>query len=155
MVRDATCGYHNSTNTTCKYGLLNSYQVVELISELPSFGYELPHFLKAQNPLIIAGVFAASLSSGLANLVGAPKIFQAVCADKIFPKIGIKKKIRLLVLTSFILYHYRKTCIFVSLFFRAIVSQFIQVIFPNFIKYLDRTFKEEQNDLNFKMKQFC
>ena len=28
----------------------------------------------------------------------------------------------------------------------------IQVIFPNIITYLDRTFKEEQNDIIFKMK---
>ena len=29
---------------------------------------------------------------------------------------------------------------------------FIQVIFPNIISYLDRTFKEEQSGKNFKMK---
>ena len=40
---------------------------------------------------------------------------------------------------------YRKTCIFTSLFLRAIINIFIQVIFPNIIKYLDRTFKGEQN----------
>ena len=28
----------------------------------------------------------------------------------------------------------------------------IRVIFPNIITYLDRTFKEEQNDIIFKMK---
>jgi len=41
------------------------------------------------------------------------------------------------------------TCIFASIFLRNI---FIQVIFPNIITYLDRTFKEEQNDINFEMK---
>ena len=39
---------------------------------------------------------------------------------------------------------YRKTCIFTSLF--------LQLIFPNIITYLYRTFKEEQNDVNFKFK---
>ncbi len=33
-----------------------------------------------------------------------------------------------------------------------IINIFIQVIFPNIITYLDRAFKEEQNDINFKKK---
>ena len=37
-------------------------------------------------------------------------------------------------------------------FFRTIINIIIHVIFPNIIAYLDRTFKEEQNDINFKMK---
>ena len=36
-------------------------------------------------PLIYAGIFAASLSSALASLVSAPKVFQALCKDKLFP----------------------------------------------------------------------
>lgn len=36
-------------------------------------------------PLVITGIFAATLSSALASLVGAPKVFQAVCRDEIFP----------------------------------------------------------------------
>ena len=35
-------------------------------------------------PLILAGIFAATLSSALASLVGSPKTFQAVCRDGIF-----------------------------------------------------------------------
>ena len=35
-------------------------------------------------PLVLAGIFAATLSSALASLVGSPKTFQAVCRDKIF-----------------------------------------------------------------------
>ncbi len=31
-------------------------------------------------------------------------------------------------------------------------SNSFQMIFPNVITYLDRTFKEEQNDMNFKIK---
>ena len=46
----------------CKYGLQNSFQVIELVS---AFG-----------PFIYAGCFAATLSSALASLVSAPKVFQ-------------------------------------------------------------------------------
>lgn len=38
-------------------------------------------------PLVLIGIFAATLSSALASLVSAPKVFQAVCKDKIFPHI--------------------------------------------------------------------
>ncbi|XP_076339954.1 solute carrier family 12 member 2-like isoform X4 [Tachypleus tridentatus] len=57
----------------CEYGSMNFFQVMELIS---AFG-----------PLIYAGIFAATLSSALASLVSAPKVFQALCKDNIFPKI--------------------------------------------------------------------
>ncbi|XP_038076964.1 solute carrier family 12 member 2-like isoform X1 [Patiria miniata] len=57
----------------CEYGLLNNFSVASLIS-----GFA---------PLVLAGVFAATLSSALASLVSAPKVFQALCKDKIFPKI--------------------------------------------------------------------
>ncbi|CAJ0586210.1 unnamed protein product, partial [Mesorhabditis spiculigera] len=57
----------------CKYGLLNFYQVIEMQA---LFG-----------PLITAGIFAATLSSALGSLVAAPKIFQAVCKDRLFPGI--------------------------------------------------------------------
>lgn len=53
---------------------MNYYQVIEISS---LFG-----------PLITAGIIAASLSSALASLVSAPKIFQAVCKDKLFPYIN-------------------------------------------------------------------
>ncbi len=33
-----------------------------------------------------------------------------------------------------------------------LINIFIQVIFPNIISYLDRTSKEKQNDINFKIK---
>lgn len=48
----------------CIYGLHNSFQVIELVSV---FG-----------PLIYAGCFAATLSSALASLVSAPKVFQVL-----------------------------------------------------------------------------
>lgn len=57
----------------CNYGLHNSFQVIELVS---GFG-----------PIIYAGCFAATLSSALASLVSAPKVFQALCKDELYPKI--------------------------------------------------------------------
>ncbi|XP_041644517.1 solute carrier family 12 member 1 [Cheilinus undulatus] len=54
----------------CKYGLMNSFQVMTMVS---GFG-----------PLIIAGTFSATLSSALASLVSAPKVFQALCRDNIY-----------------------------------------------------------------------
>ncbi|KAI8478262.1 hypothetical protein Bbelb_440010, partial [Branchiostoma belcheri] len=62
----------------CYYGLLNNKQVMEMVS---GFG-----------PIVTAGIFAATLSSALASLVSAPKVFQAVCKDKLFPGIHIFAK---------------------------------------------------------------
>eukprot|EP00067_Danio_rerio_P008656 NP_001154850.1 solute carrier family 12, member 10.1 [Danio rerio] len=59
---------------SCSYGLSNSFQVLVQVS---GFG-----------PLIYAGIFAATLSSALAFLVSAPKIFQCLCRDNIYPYIG-------------------------------------------------------------------
>uniref|UniRef100_A0A6J0TFJ5 Solute carrier family 12 member 2 isoform X2 n=1 Tax=Pogona vitticeps TaxID=103695 RepID=A0A6J0TFJ5_9SAUR len=55
----------------CHYGLMNNFQVMSMVS---GFG-----------PLISAGIFSATLSSALASLVSAPKIFQALCKDNIYP----------------------------------------------------------------------
>lgn len=54
--------------------LTQKKQVIELVS---AFG-----------PLIYAGCFAATLSSALASLVSAPKVFQALCKDKLYPYLG-------------------------------------------------------------------
>ncbi|XP_078608474.1 solute carrier family 12 member 1-like isoform X4 [Branchiostoma floridae x Branchiostoma japonicum] len=62
----------------CYYGLINNKQVMEMVS---GFG-----------PIVTAGIFAATLSSALASLVSAPKVFQAVCKDKLFPGIHIFAK---------------------------------------------------------------
>ena len=45
-----------------------------------------------------------------------------------------------------------KTCIFALLFLWTIINILIQVIVPNIITYLDKAFKEEQNDIHFKTK---
>ncbi|XP_016406071.1 solute carrier family 12 member 3 [Sinocyclocheilus rhinocerous] len=62
------------TNKTCPYGLSNYYQSMSLVS--------------AFAPLISAGIFGATLSSALACLVSAPKVFQCLCKDKLYPGIG-------------------------------------------------------------------
>lgn len=58
-------------SNTCSYGLMNNFQVMSMVS-----GFA---------PLISAGIFSATLSSALASLVSAPKIFQALCKDNIYP----------------------------------------------------------------------
>ncbi|KAJ0069229.1 hypothetical protein NL108_003157, partial [Boleophthalmus pectinirostris] len=61
-------------NGTCTFGLINYYQTMSLVS--------------AFAPLITAGIFGATLSSALACLVSAPKVFQCLCKDKLYPFIG-------------------------------------------------------------------
>ncbi|XP_072551679.1 solute carrier family 12 member 1 [Salminus brasiliensis] len=56
--------------TKCSYGLMNNFQVMTMVS---GFG-----------PLITAGTFSATISSALASLVSAPKVFQALCKDNIY-----------------------------------------------------------------------
>ncbi|XP_066557497.1 solute carrier family 12 member 1 [Amia ocellicauda] len=65
-------GYDFSSCKTqpCQYGLMNNFQVMTMVS---GFG-----------PLITAGIFSATLSSALASLVSAPKVFQALCKDNIY-----------------------------------------------------------------------
>ncbi|KAF6723416.1 Solute carrier family 12 member 2, partial [Oryzias melastigma] len=65
-------------NEPCRYGLHNDFQAMSLVS---GFG-----------PIISAGIFSATLSSALASLVSAPKVFQALCKDNIYPGIGIFAK---------------------------------------------------------------
>ena len=49
---------------------------------------QLMETISAWGPLIYAGCFAATLSSAIASLVGAPRVFQAVAKDKLFPGIS-------------------------------------------------------------------
>ncbi|KAM7149945.1 solute carrier family 12 member 3-like [Macrochelys suwanniensis] len=77
------CGYGwNFTECAqagaCEYGLANNYQTMSMVS-----GF---------SPLITAGIFAATLSSALACLVSAPKVFQCLCQDKLYPVIGFFAK---------------------------------------------------------------
>ncbi|XP_071397644.1 solute carrier family 12 member 3 isoform X1 [Centroberyx affinis] len=61
-------------NNTCAYGISNYYQTMSMVS-----GFA---------PLITAGIFGATLSSALACLVSAPKVFQCLCKDNLYPLIG-------------------------------------------------------------------
>ncbi|XP_072315095.1 solute carrier family 12 member 3-like [Eucyclogobius newberryi] len=63
---------------SCEYGLANTSK---LLGQLSGFYY-----------LITAGVFAASLSSALGFLVSAPKVFQCLCKDNLYPYIGVFAK---------------------------------------------------------------
>lgn len=81
---DAACkfGFDFSTcksiDSRCRYGLHNDFQVMSLVS---GFG-----------PVITAGIFSATLSSALASLVSAPKVFQALCKDNIYPGLAMFAK---------------------------------------------------------------
>uniref|UniRef100_A0A4X2LE32 Solute carrier family 12 member 3 n=1 Tax=Vombatus ursinus TaxID=29139 RepID=A0A4X2LE32_VOMUR len=77
------CGYGwNFTECTqkhsCHYGLINYYQSMSMVS-----GFA---------PLITAGIFGATLSSALACLVSAAKVFQCLCEDQLYPLIGFFAK---------------------------------------------------------------
>ncbi|KAK2913269.1 hypothetical protein Q8A67_001668 [Cirrhinus molitorella] len=61
-------------NRTCNFGLANHFQVLATVS--------------GSGHLITIGIFAATLSSALGFLVSAPKIFQCLCKDNIYPYIG-------------------------------------------------------------------
>ena len=66
--------YLDCENRDCKYGTLWDQQTMAVIS---CTGY-----------LIYGGCFAATISSAIASLVGAPRVLQALAKDKLYPKIG-------------------------------------------------------------------
>ncbi len=57
----------------CLFGSIPSQQTMQTMS--------------LWGPLVSAGCFAATLSSAMASLVGAPRVFMAVAKDKLFPGI--------------------------------------------------------------------
>lgn len=64
-VVDLTNGrFHNCSLVNCTFGLLENMQVMEMIS--------------AYRPFFYIGIISASLSSALASLISAPKIFQVI-----------------------------------------------------------------------------
>ncbi|XP_039677436.1 solute carrier family 12 member 3-like isoform X1 [Perca fluviatilis] len=65
-------------SNNCQYGLANTSKVMGLLA--------------GSYYIIIAGVFAATLSSALGFLVCAPKVFQCLCKDKIYPYIWVFAK---------------------------------------------------------------
>mmetsp|Transcript_46871 Transcript_46871/g.77821 ORF Transcript_46871/g.77821 Transcript_46871/m.77821 type:complete len:1034 (+) Transcript_46871:38-3139(+) len=51
------------------------------------YDYQIMPKISAWAPLVIVGIFASTLSSGMSCFVGAPRIFQAVCQDNLFPSL--------------------------------------------------------------------
>ena len=49
--------------------------------------------ISAWEPVVVGGIFAATLSSALASLVGAPRIMQSLCEDKLFPFLNFFNKL--------------------------------------------------------------
>ncbi|KAK3849934.1 hypothetical protein Pcinc_043333 [Petrolisthes cinctipes] len=73
-----TGGIDENMKEPCEFGMQNSFQVMELMA--------------AWGPLIYAGCFAATLSSAIASLVGAPRVLQALAKDKLYPGIYLFSK---------------------------------------------------------------
>ncbi|CAG2112238.1 unnamed protein product [Medioppia subpectinata] len=76
--------FNNQTCTApngCEFGLINDYQTMAKSGALYHTGI-------AVDPLIYAGIFAATLSSALGCYMAAPRIFQAFCDDHLVPVIG-------------------------------------------------------------------
>merc|ERR1719430_2645174 len=65
--------YLDCEDRECKYGTLWDQQTMAVIS---CTGY-----------LIYGGCFAATISSAIASLVGAPRVLQALARDKLYPRI--------------------------------------------------------------------
>lgn len=66
--------YDNCTARECDFGSSNDQQTLSKISYT---GY-----------LVYAGCFAATLSSAIASLVGAPRVLQALARDNLYPGLG-------------------------------------------------------------------
>ncbi len=64
MEKNITMAYDDCSDRKCEYGLLNSQQMIEVMS--------------AWGPMIYAGCFAATLSSAIGSLEGAPRVFQVI-----------------------------------------------------------------------------
>uniref|UniRef100_A0A8C1XSX3 Solute carrier family 12 member 2 n=1 Tax=Cyprinus carpio TaxID=7962 RepID=A0A8C1XSX3_CYPCA len=92
IVRDATgiesnmtINGSNCTDAACKFG----YDFTSCRPAAGSLVLQVMSVVSGFGPLITAGVFSATLSSALASLVSAPKVFQALCKDNIYPGIGV------------------------------------------------------------------
>ncbi len=91
--------------TSCDFGLLNNFQVSYPPQSVPptvstlstptvshAVHTQVTEMVSGFGPIITAGIFAATISSALTSLVSAPKVFQRVCQDRIFPFIHIFAK---------------------------------------------------------------
>ena len=69
------CSEDTRGEDECQYGTLFDQQTMTVISYT---GF-----------LIYGGCFAATISSAIASMVGAPRVLQALAKDKLYPKIGL------------------------------------------------------------------
>jgi solute carrier family 12 sodium/potassium/chloride transporter 2 len=70
--------FDDCSDRECSSGLIYSQQMMEVMS--------------AWGPLIYAGCFAATLSSAIGSLEGAPRVIQAISKDKLLPGIHFLAK---------------------------------------------------------------
>lgn len=75
----------NCTGRQCDYGLENDNQVFEMIYRNLSYRnfqhkvcFQAVALVSLWGPLIYGGCFAATLSSAIASLVGAPRVLQVL-----------------------------------------------------------------------------
>ena len=103
---------NNTSSMDCNYGLIPDYQVRFYFIQFSLFLIKSNYFQSKQinckniiplkkwlniwqtmtlsagyGPLIYVGIFAATVSSALGSYVCAPRIFQALCEDNLFPYI--------------------------------------------------------------------
>ncbi|XP_054163033.1 solute carrier family 12 member 3-like [Oppia nitens] len=76
IFNNQTCEAANN----CPFGLINNFQTMALTGAISQTGIKI-------EPLIYAGIFAATLSSALGCYTAAPRIFQAFCDDHLVPVI--------------------------------------------------------------------
>uniref|UniRef100_A0AAQ4P4V3 Solute carrier family 12 member 3 n=1 Tax=Gasterosteus aculeatus aculeatus TaxID=481459 RepID=A0AAQ4P4V3_GASAC len=86
LLNDTLLSNSNCGDISCQYG----WDFTEPFRSKPcTFRFQSIGLVSAFAPLITAGIFGATLSSALACLVSAPKVFECLCKDKLYPFIGI------------------------------------------------------------------
>ncbi|KAG9355018.1 hypothetical protein JZ751_001731, partial [Albula glossodonta] len=74
------------------WGVERNWRMPEQLAPLFALPVGIMSTVSGFGPLITAGVFSATLSSALASLVSAPKVFQALCKDNIYPGLSVFAK---------------------------------------------------------------
>ena len=88
-----TQAFDDCLDRTCNYGAAVDQQMMEvmLFKTLLVPRYNCTQVMSAWGPLIYAGCFAATLSSAIASLVGAPRVLQALAKDRLYPCIEVSE----------------------------------------------------------------